>query len=426
MDYRPVKLYCTRNSSRLSYISGLILGEILGLKWDIVTDKRRLGKFPVINYSEEEIKGSFKITPVDLLLETGLRNHEIHVSKWKGLPVFFSGKGDSDLSFDIFAASFYLVTRYEEYLDSDIDEDNQFRASSSIAHRNGFLGIPVVDLWSKEFANVLLKKFPTLTFKRNEYKALLVIDADQPFPGKSLMSSVGDLLMDFKNRKIIKRESLLNNGGKEKDQPEFDYIIENVKKSNWEVKFFFPVGETSSMEKHPSWENNKYRYLIKKIASTCETGLKPSNKASSDYSLINTELTRLKTIVAGDVFSSRFQSVKTALTNSYCEAHKTIIRNDYSMGYSDEPGFRASIARSFIFYDLQQDKITDMRIFPFQVMDDSLYLTRGEEYNEIIPKLMTETRLAGGTFICVWHYSSLSDCEEMKHRRETFEQMLKS
>jgi hypothetical protein len=96
------------------------------------------------------------------------------------------------------------------------------------------------------------------------------------------------------------------------------------------------------------------------------------------------------------------------------------------MGYPEEPGFRASIARSFDFYDLSKDKVTDLRIFPYQLMDKSFYLAGGEEYTEILSKLMTETRNAGGHFVCVWHNSSLSDCEGMKLRREMFEQMIKS
>jgi hypothetical protein len=420
MDNRPVKIYCTRDVSRLRYIAGLILGEILGLKWDIVTDKRRLGKFPVINYSDEDIQGAFKLAPAELLMETGVRNQEVQVSRWKDLPVFFNREGGSDLPFDIFAASFYLVTRYEEYLDSDPDQFSQFRASSSIALRNGFLGMPVVDLWAKEFAKVLLKKYSTLTFKRNEYKALLILDADK-FPEKSFFNSVGNLLTDFKARKILKRDHIIDNDRQEKDHhDEFDYIIEIIKKSKWDVKFFFPVGDHSSSEKHPSWKNSEYRHLIKKVAESCETGLKPSIKASSDYSLICSELKRLKEIVAKDIFSSRFQPKKSALTNSYCEAYRTSIRNDYSMGYPEEPGFRASIARSFNFYDLLQDKVTDLRIFPFQLMDESFSLSGGEAYTEVLTKLMTETRKAGGHFVCVWHNSSLYDCEGMKQRIEMF------
>ena len=126
---------------------------------------------------------------------------EIIVSEWKGLPVFFQTSSDSDLPFDIFAASFFLVSRYEEYLEFQPDEYGRFPASSSLAFKNGFLGIPVVDLWAKEMAKAFLKKFQTLVFKRNEYKALLTIDTDQPFAylGKNLFRSIGGLFRDIKN-----------------------------------------------------------------------------------------------------------------------------------------------------------------------------------------------------------------------------------
>ena len=126
---------------------------------------------------------------------------EIVISEWKGLPVFFQTTSDSDLPFDIFAASFFLVSRYEEYLEFAPDEYGRFQASSSLAFKNGFLEKPIVDLWAKELAKAFLKRFPTLVFRRNEYKALLTIDTDQPFAylGKNLFRSIGGLLRDLKN-----------------------------------------------------------------------------------------------------------------------------------------------------------------------------------------------------------------------------------
>ena len=63
MDPKPVRIYSTEDVPRLRYIAGIILGDILGLPWEIITDKRKLGKHPVINYSDENIPGSFKISP---------------------------------------------------------------------------------------------------------------------------------------------------------------------------------------------------------------------------------------------------------------------------------------------------------------------------------------------------------------------------
>ena len=75
MEVKPVKIFATANLPRLRYAADLILNEILGLTWEIVTDRRRLGKFPVINYSEENIPNSFRIRPG--ILVRGSRIHAV-------------------------------------------------------------------------------------------------------------------------------------------------------------------------------------------------------------------------------------------------------------------------------------------------------------------------------------------------------------
>src|SRR5450759_4025414 len=230
MDSRPVRIYTKEDAPRLRYVAGIILGDILGLSWEVVTDKRKLGKNPVINYSSENITGSFKISPDSLLFETGIAPREIIVNEWKGLPVFFQTSSDSDFPFDIFSASFFLVSWYEEYLEFQPDEYGRFKASSSLAFKNGFLGIPIVDLWAKEMARAFLKRFQTLAFKRNEYKALLTLDTDQPFAylGKTLFRSIGGLFRDIKKSDCHVSERYRILAGEEKDPYEvFDYIIEN-------------------------------------------------------------------------------------------------------------------------------------------------------------------------------------------------------
>ena len=125
MDLRPVKIYAPEDTPRLRYIAGVILSDILGLQWEVITDKRKLGKAYVINYSDEDIKGSFKIAPSPVLFEKGISIKEIRIGKWEDLPVFFQSSTDSDIPFDIFAASFFLVSRYEEYYDYEADEFGQ-------------------------------------------------------------------------------------------------------------------------------------------------------------------------------------------------------------------------------------------------------------------------------------------------------------
>ena len=98
------------------------------------------------------------------------------------------------------------------------------------------------------------------------------------------------------------------------------------------------------------------------------------------------------------------------------------------MGFPDEPGFRAGIARPFMFYDLSEEKQTGLRIVPLQVMDATLYQYRKLDVRaaeEVIMKLIAETRKAGGLFVSLWHNTSLIENPECEDWRKLFEKMLK-
>ena len=431
MDQGPVKIFTFKDVPRLRYIADVILGDILGLAWEIVTDKRKLGKNPVINYSEVEINGSFKIIPSGFLFETGIRNIDLSVADWKGLPVFFETGTGSDLPFDIFAASFFLLSRYEEYLDFDPDKYGRFRASASFAFRNGFLSRPVIDLWAKEMAKTMILKLRNLTFKRNTFRSLLTVDIDQPFEflGKDVFRSIGGLFRDIgrKSGKAGERYRTVAKG--EKDPFDvFDYITDQITKSGTDARFFIPVGDHSDYDKQPSWQNEDYRKLIRKISDKFKTGLHPSFNASGDGSRLKTELTRLNSILRAEISASRYHFVRIRFPDSFRNINNLGISEEFSMGYPEETGFRAGIARPFLFYDVTEERQTSLRIVPFQVMDCTLYqyknLTPGKA-KEVVAELIGETRLAGGLFVSIWHNTSLLDNEEWKPWREVLEYMLK-
>jgi hypothetical protein len=432
MDIGPVKIFTFSDVPRLRYIIELLLGEILGISWEIVTDKRKLGKSPVINYSAEEIKGSFTILPHSLLSESGLKKQDPVVTDWKGLPVFFQTSEISDIPFDIFAASFFLVSRYEEYLEFEPDQFGRFKGSQSFAFQNNFLLKPVIDLWTKEFAKALLGKFRNIAFKKSTFRALVTIDVDQPFAylGKDLFRSLGGLLVDVSHNdsgKAAKRFRTVTKG--EKDPYDvFDYIFEMIGKNKTEAMFFIPVGNRSQFDKNPSWQNADYRKLILNISQKYPIGLHPSFGSSDHPEIMATEKQRLQTIVSGNILTSRFHYIKMSFPDSYKNLITAGINEDYSMGYPDEPGFRAGIARPFYFYDLAEEKKSSLRIWPFQIMDGTLYKYKGmnpESASETIASIINETRMAGGIFISLWHNTSLLDDTEWRKWRGTFELMLK-
>lgn len=99
------------------------------------------------------------------------------------------------------------------------------------------------------------------------------------------------------------------------------------------------------------------------------------------------------------------------------------------MGYPDEPGFRAGIARPYFFYDLEEEKQTGLRIVPFQVMDEALFQTKGLDNDSalmVINGIIMKIRSAGGMFVSIWHNTSLLEDAQGLGRRQVLEQMLKA
>ena len=179
---------------------------------------------------------------------------------------------------------------------------------------------------------------------------------------------------------------------------------------------------------HPSWKNDMYRGLIESICSKYKTGLHPSYFAADNYALLKSEMGRLSSILGREITISRFHFLRLKIPVSYKILLKAGILEDYTMGFPEEPGFRAGIARPFMFYDLSEEKQTGLRIVPLQVMDSTLYQYRrldARSGEEVIMNLIAETRKAGGLFVSLWHNTSLIENPEWEDWRKLFEKMLK-
>ena len=81
---------------------------------------------------------------------------------------------------DIFASSFFMLTRWEEYADASRDNYDRFPASASLALKCGFLHRPVVNEYVEMLWSMLLHLGCNQERKVWKYRLTLTHDIDAP------------------------------------------------------------------------------------------------------------------------------------------------------------------------------------------------------------------------------------------------------
>jgi peptidoglycan/xylan/chitin deacetylase (PgdA/CDA1 family) len=387
---------------------------------------------PKVSYTKTALSGEFFIKSHDLLFEQGLNDLEITINKWEEVPCFFATNLKSAIPFDIFAASFYLITRYEEYLPHVKDVHGRYTAEQSLAYRKGFLEKPVVDIWAYKFLKLLKEKFPDYDYKTRSYNYISTIDIDNAFAykHKSLIRTLGGFFNDLIHFKIFEIWNRLAVTLTIKSDPfdTFQKILRLKKEHNVKTIFFFLIGDYTSFDTNVSASKSKYRLLIKEMVDYARVGLHPSYFSMQNAPLLKKEKERLESITNTPVKRSRQHYLRFSLPDTYQNLIDLEIEEDYSMGYASNVGFRASTCTPFYFYDLDFEIQTPLKIFPFALMDTTL-----NDYMQLTPKqslgrirdLKNEVKVVNGTFITLFHNESLSDYLRWKGWKRLYESMLK-
>lgn len=430
-------IYTSNITARLRYITNLVIGDLLGIKFKLTGNAEEFSSYtgPRINYSHRPLtENECLIVPFGLLEERGINSLKINIIDFVGTKALFPVyTKESCLPFDIFSASFFMVSRYEEYLPYIRDEHGRFSAFSSLAHQKGFLQSPVVNIWSKQLGKILQDKYPELQIRLPKYQFIPTIDIDAAwaFHHKGLYRTLGGFFKDFKNldkEGFRTRMKVVTNRMKDPFDS-FELMHQLHRKYNLRAIFFILFATYDEYDKNTSINNLAFRQLVKSLADEGEVGIHPSYASNTDESLIRNEIAGLSEVLHREVTSSRQHFLKLHLPDTYRNLIAQDITDDYTMGFAAKTGFRAGICTSFNWYDLEMERATGLVIHPFALMDGTLrdYLKIEAEgaLNQILP-LIDVVRSVGGTFISLFHNESLSEWRRWVGWTTVYEQMLKA
>ena len=426
-------VYTHKVTPRLNYIFKHIFLRILQIPISFTTKVEEfvMHNGPKISYTKVALGSEFFIKSHELLFEQGINDVDIKILNWDETPCFFPAGESSSIPFDIFAASFYLVSRYEEYLPHVQDVHERFSATESLAFKNGFLEKPVVDIWAYKFLELLKEKFPNYEYVEREFKFISTIDVDiaYSYKNKGIIRTVGGFFNDFVHFRFgniwHRLLTILNFW-----QDPFDTYSEILKmKKEFKIStiFFFLVGDYTTFDKNISSSNNKFKSLVKSVADYAKVGLHPSYYTHKDAALLKKEKLRLENIINTPVILSRQHYLRLSIPETYQNLIDLDIEEDYTMGYAKRVGFRASTCTPFYFYDLDFEIQTPLKLFPFAFMDgtlkDYMKLTNEESLAKIL-ELKDTVKNVNGTFISLFHNDTFSENENWKGWSTIYKQIL--
>jgi hypothetical protein len=426
-----VHIYSAEITARVEYSFRLLFETILGDEVIFHSDEKTyLENIGIkLNYSNNENLDGLLLKPHRLLFESNLQMQHPDVFEWDSLKVFFKVE-NSFLPFDIFAASFYLVSRYEEYLPGKRDRYQRFLSRNSLANLNRFLEKPLVNCWALKMAKIIEEKYEGYTFHRSNFSYLPTIDIDNAwaFKNKGFFRQLFSTFKDVSKvrlKQISQRFSVILRLKKDPFD-NYEFIHETIRKYNLHPKFFVLLNKKGRYDRSLSHKNRNYRRLIHSLSKWGEVGIHPSYMSNKENHQLEKEIKRLESILGQKVKSSRQHFLKISFPKTFRRLIENGIETDFTMGFASRPGFRASICTPHFFFDILDDKQTTLKIVPFQVMDVTLLNYRNMNAEEALNKikaLMKETAAVGGTFVSLWHNESLSGLENWKGWREVYTEM---
>lgn len=429
-----ILVYTHKVTPRVRYIFKHIFSRILLSDVDFTTKVEEFVAYngPKLSYTKVALGKEFFIRSHDLLFEQGVSDVEINIQQWDDSPCFFNAGSKSSIPFDVFAASFYLISRYEEYLPHVKDVHSRFTSEQSLAFKYRFLEKPLVDIWAYKLKSALEEKFPAFIFKEREYRYISTLDIDNAFAykHKSLVRTSAGFLKDFFNLRLKSfwdRFTVLTNFKKDPYHT-FDKILQLSKEFKVETVLFFLVGDYTTYDTNVSASKNKFRLLIKHVFDYVKIGMHPSYFTLGNPDMLKKEKLRLEGIINSPIKKSRQHFLRLSLPDTYQHLLDLEVEEDYTMGYAEQVGFRASTCTPFYFYDLDFEIQTPLKVYPFALMDTTL-----NDYMELTPKqslekitaLKKEVEEVKGTFITLFHNESLSGYLRWRGWQRVYESMLK-
>jgi hypothetical protein len=414
------------------YILDVVLGDWLGLDWELRTAARRDVRIAPAGEPEER-----SVRMPDVLFATPREDWLTAASlpavdRSNGLAILYGATvppGSGWLAVDVFGSAFFMLTRYEELAIRDRDRYGRFPASASVALRAGVLETPIVDAYVELLWDALQRRWPRLERRPREFTVRLTHDIDDPLarlehgPRDFVRQLTGDLVRRREPRLAARRVRSLADRRADPNNT-FDFLMDVSDRHGLRSAFYFLAHRDLGPRDGPYlFEHPWVRRLIGHIGRRGhEVGVHTSFCTYRDADRTREEFSRLLRVaesegVRQDEWGGRQHFLRWANPDTWRAWEAASLSYDSTLAYPDAVGFRTGTCHSYRVFDLRRRRPLALREMPFQVMDVTLVYGMAlapDAARAAVMDIAAECRRYRGGLGILWHNNALLRSEREK------------
>lgn len=357
-----------------------------------------------------------------------------------GIPLLFGEEkteileGKVSTHADIIASTFYLITRYEEYLRPDIrDCHGRFPGKQSLPYRAGFLHRPIVEEYG-----VLLRQWlreagvPVTEPEKGIRKVFLTHDMDYPWMYSSRFRRFLSIGKDLLLRRDLSTalEKTVHFWEKDPFYEAFDWLkdhdgaaLEDLGQEKCEILYFLLCANgLTPGDCGYSNDIRKTRKLVRQLQGNARIGLHTSYYAGLHPEELSQDIQRFHAITGQYPRENRYHFLSCREPGDLEALRSGGIRDDYTFAYADVAGFRLGTCRPVKWIDAISLTVTDLTLHPMTIMECTLdgesYMNLGEDEAMVYSRaLIDQVYEHSGEVVLLWHNTSVASTAQNYQRR---------
>ncbi|MGB3848869.1 MAG: polysaccharide deacetylase family protein [Tunicatimonas sp.] len=322
---------------------------------------------------------------------------------------------------DVVGASFFMLTRWEEYVVEQRDEYGRFPLQASLAHRAGFYQQPVVNQYIELLWQMLHHLDPSLTRKKRAFRMIPThnVERIRKWRGAHLFSASESSLGPQAAWRRLRCVVEVKLGMKDDPYDTFDYLMRASEKFGLQSRFYFMAGGETEHDNHYRIQQRNVQELLEAINNRGHRiGFLPSYNAATRPLLWQQERDTLRDLAPQRITKGRQHLLRFEVPTTWQTWDDAGMLVDSSMGYPEQPGFRCGTCYAFPTFNFITRQTLSLYESPL-VCSDSLidHQRLSPEAAELeVRRVYAEVQRYRGNFVLQWRNAALFTQQHAPYR----------